>query len=203
MTGTMNLHTKGEGKLSEASDRQANITSRLKPIINQLQQKEFRDSYMASHVRRFLAAQMRNLRGEKSQKEFAKILGTTQSVISERYENPEYGQVTLQTLLDIASKLDIALVIRFATFKDFFFITSDFSDDVQEPKPFSRGSIEELMDSSSSVGVQPSKIAVSENHYNSDKPSKLLNNHSSNRPQHTLNPVPKAKENETTKHHWQ
>lgn len=119
------------------------MISRLKPILNQLPVKEFRDSYVSSHTKTFLAAQMKNLRGRRTQKEFAKILNTTQSVIS-RYEDPDYGQVTLQTLLDTASKLDVALIVRFSSFPDFFRVTSDYSSSTQEPDSFKHAELTEL-----------------------------------------------------------
>ncbi len=129
--------------MSKETCLQKNIISRLKPIISQLPNKEFRQSYISSHTKRFLAAQIKNLRGERTQKEFAKILGTTQSVVS-RYEDPDYGQVTLQTLLDAASKLDIALVVRFASFSDFFRITSDYSSNMQRPESFNTKNLQDF-----------------------------------------------------------
>lgn len=114
--------------------------ARINPLAKQLEHKEFRDSYLKSHVKLFLATQIRSLRGKRSQAEFAKMLGTKQSVIS-RYENPEYGQVTLQTLLDIATKLDIALVARFTNYVDFLHTTSDFSKTARTPKAYDKADV--------------------------------------------------------------
>ena len=36
-----------------------------------------------------------------------------------RLENEDYGKVSLQTLIDIAERLDIALVVRFTDFPTF------------------------------------------------------------------------------------
>jgi hypothetical protein len=93
----------------------------------------------------FLSAQVKNLRGDRTQKEFAKVLNTTQSIVSDRYENPEYGQLTLKTMLDIASKLDVALVVRFVSFPDFFKMTSDFSENAQIPKSYDHQGIQDLI----------------------------------------------------------
>lgn len=112
--------------------------------MEDLKDKDFRHSYMESHVKRFLAAQMKSLRGDKSQKEFAEILDTDQSTVSSRYENSEYGKNTLQTLLDIAEKLDIALVARFVSFPEFFKITSDYSDEAYAPSSYEHKQIESL-----------------------------------------------------------
>jgi transcriptional regulator with XRE-family HTH domain len=116
------------------------IFQRVKPLIKQLSNKSFRASYLDSHIKLFISAQIRNLRGDKSQKKFAEFLGTTQSIIS-RYENPDYGQVTLQTLIDIAKKLDIALIARFVDYSEFLRITSDFSENAQIPKSYNRGDL--------------------------------------------------------------
>lgn len=117
------------------------ILQRIKELAPQLNDKEFRDGYLDSHVKMFIAEQIKCLRGDKSQKEFAKELGTTQSVIS-RLENPEYGKVTIQTLLEIASKLDIALLVRFAGYPEFMEVTSDFSENTFKPKSFNLKDIE-------------------------------------------------------------
>lgn len=120
-------------------DKKSSITSqRIKSLRNQLNNKEFRDGYVESHVKMFIAEQIKFLRSGKTQKEFAKLIGTTQSVIS-RLENPEYGKVTIQTLLEIASKLDIALIVRFANYAEFLVATDDFSEQALKPSPYSDG----------------------------------------------------------------
>lgn len=136
------------------------ISERLSRLAPQLEDKEFRDGYLEGHVKMFIAEQIKCLRGDKSQKEFAKELGTTQSVVS-RLENPEYGKVTIQTLLEIASKLDIALLVRFASYPEFLEVTSDFSENAFKPKPFNKKDIElmtrsiEAETSTESKGVTP------------------------------------------------
>jgi hypothetical protein len=49
-----------------------------------------------------------------SQQEFGKLLGKPLSVIS-RLEDPDYGKVTIQTLVDIAAKLDVVLSVQFVS----------------------------------------------------------------------------------------
>ena len=84
------------------------------------ERKEYRDGYVASRVRTSIALQIRALREQRSlsQREFADRLGKPQSVIS-RLENTEYGRVSVQTLLDIAAALDIALVVKFCALREF------------------------------------------------------------------------------------
>ena len=53
-----------------------------------------------------------------------------------RLENEEYGKVTLQTLLDIAERLDIALVVRFVDFPTYIQRNTDFSDAAAAPRSY-------------------------------------------------------------------
>jgi transcriptional regulator with XRE-family HTH domain len=78
-----------------------------------------------------------------SQEEFGRLLGKPQSVVS-RLEDPEYGKVTLQTLLDIASKLDVALIVRFADYPTYLNVTSDVSPRALRPPRFNQREIEAL-----------------------------------------------------------
>jgi transcriptional regulator with XRE-family HTH domain len=68
-----------------------------------------------------------------NQTDFAKKIGKKQSVVS-RLEDTEYGRVTVQTLLDIACALDIALVVKFASYPDFLFQTRDASVSALQPQ---------------------------------------------------------------------
>jgi len=88
--------------------------------------KEYRDSYLQTQVRGGIAYQMQALR-EKfglSQTAFAEKTGKKQSVIS-RLENTEYGRASIQTLLDIACSLDVALLVKFVSYPDFLAQTRD------------------------------------------------------------------------------
>jgi transcriptional regulator with XRE-family HTH domain len=80
----------------------------------------------------FLAQQVRALRGDMSQQQFAELLGTTQSVVS-RFEDPSYGKFNLQTLLEIAAKLDRAVVARIVDFPTFLRFTEDVSANAMCP----------------------------------------------------------------------
>ena len=113
---------------SAASQRQAEPAGSLGD-------REFRTSYMAQHLRAFLADQIRALRGETSQREFGDRIGKPQSVVS-RLENEEYGKVSLQTLIDVAAKLDIALLVRFVDFPTFRRATSDMSEQAVAPASY-------------------------------------------------------------------
>src|SRR5437762_1374795 len=64
---------------------------RLRNLIGKFRHKAYRDSYIASHTRRFLARQMRKFRGERSQSDFGDLIDKRQTVVS-RLEDPKYGK---------------------------------------------------------------------------------------------------------------
>jgi transcriptional regulator with XRE-family HTH domain len=96
--------------------------------IKRLASKAYRDAYLAARVRATIAIQVRALRHSLSlsQKQFAQLIGTTQSAVSD-LENPDGDQVSVQTLLNIAAALNVALIVRFAGFPDFLKLMSNMS----------------------------------------------------------------------------
>lgn len=76
-----------------------------------------------------------------------KQTGKPQSVIS-RLENDEYGRVTLKSLLDIASGMDVALVVQFVSYPEFLRRYSDFSDAKLQP-----ATIHESIERAQSAGI--------------------------------------------------
>ena len=88
--------------------------------LKSFSRKAFRDSYISGRVRTSIALQIRGLREHLglNQGDFAKKIRKPQSVVS-RLENTAYGRVTVQTLLDIAETLEIAVVVKFASFDEF------------------------------------------------------------------------------------
>jgi hypothetical protein len=104
------------------------ISSIGKKLFEKLQRKSYRHSYLAEHVRRGIAYQIRALRDQRvwSQGKFAKLLAKPQSVVC-RLEDPSYGKLTVQTLLEIASVFDVALRVRFVPYSSFLQQTRDVS----------------------------------------------------------------------------
>lgn len=96
--------------------------------------KEYRDGYLDTHVRTGIAYQLRAMRSKKrlSQGGFAAILGKKQSTVS-RLENVDYGRMSVQTLLEIASATDVALLVRFVDYAQFLEITGDMSESALAP----------------------------------------------------------------------
>jgi transcriptional regulator with XRE-family HTH domain len=97
-----------------------------KALWQKLRQKNYRDAYVAEHVRQGIAHQIRALRNQRdwNQGRLSQLLGKPQSVVS-RLEDPSYGKVTVQTLLELASAFDVALQVRFISYSSFLQQTRD------------------------------------------------------------------------------
>src|SRR6266404_2487325 len=87
-------------------------------LAEKMHSKAYRDAYVASHTRQFLARQMREFRGERSQTEFGKFIEKQQTVVS-RLEDPNYGNWNLRTLFEVAKWLNVAVLVRFVDFPTF------------------------------------------------------------------------------------
>ena len=81
---------------------------------------------MSGRIRTYIALQVRELRESNnlSQSDLAEKTGTHQSAIS-RLENTDYGRMSVQTLIDLATAMDVALVVKFASYEDFLSQHSD------------------------------------------------------------------------------
>jgi len=107
--------------------------TRQSRLRTKMRNRRYRHAYVEAHSRQFLAAQIRELRRELSQREFSKLVGKPQAVIS-RLECPSYRSMTLKTLFEIAAKLDIAVFVRFVDFKRFVALTNEINDATLTPK---------------------------------------------------------------------
>lgn len=104
-----------------------NINSSL---TKELQDKTYRDAYVASQIRMVLPFQVRGLRKSRglSQGELAALAGMAQPRISE-IEKPGERSLNIDTLLRIALGLDVALQIRFVPFSDLVSWSENFDPD--------------------------------------------------------------------------
>ena len=106
-------------------------------LAEKLQRKTYRRAYVAEHVRRGIAYQVRALRDQRGWKQgrLAEEMGKPQSVVC-RMEDPAYGKVTVQTLLEVADAFDVALQVRFVPFSTFIRDTRDVSSQSLEVPSF-------------------------------------------------------------------
>jgi transcriptional regulator with XRE-family HTH domain len=97
-------------------------------IQDELQNKEFRQSYVEENLRRGLAYQIRAIREARgwSQAKLGHETRKPQSNVS-RWEDPTYGKFSLQTLVEIAAAFDVALIVRFAPFTELLETVADLS----------------------------------------------------------------------------
>lgn len=110
--------------------------------------KKYREAFVAAELKRGIPRQIRVLRKQRgwTQPRLAEAAGLTQGVIS-RAEDPDYGNLTINTLLRIAAGFDIAFVGRFVPFSE-------------QAKWYSELSEERLMVSSFDDDVLPTAGAI-------------------------------------------
>lgn len=97
-------------------------------LIKQLEDKSFRDAYVAEDIRTSVAFQLRAMRDQRewSQAELGRHAGKPQSVIA-RLEDPDYGRFSLKTLFEMANTFDVALLVRFVPFSELMRRNTDLS----------------------------------------------------------------------------
>jgi transcriptional regulator with XRE-family HTH domain len=94
------------------------------------QSKEYREAFVAAFLKRYIPFQIRTIRKKKgmSQPALAQASKITQGVIS-RAEDPDYGNLTLNTVLKIASGFDLAFVGKFVRFSELLRVMDQLSEE--------------------------------------------------------------------------
>ena len=87
-------------------------------VLNDLKDKEARDAYVEGHARAGISYQIKAMRDSRkwSQEDLGREMGDKPQSTIARLENPDYGRLSVSTLLEIASAFDVALLVRFVAF---------------------------------------------------------------------------------------
>ena len=93
------------------------MNSPREQLIRKFSDKTYRDSFIAEHIYSRLPLKIRALRETRglSQKNLGERIGVAQTWVS-KLEDPNYGKLTLSTLLRLASAFDVGLEIDFVPF---------------------------------------------------------------------------------------
>ena len=119
-------------------------TTKLQKIWQKFSNKNFRESFVASHLSSNIANQIATMREDCgwTQEQLAAASGMKQSRIS-ALEDPSLKSVTLRTLKRIAGAFDVAVVVRFVRYSDVARWAADPSPDQISVPPFNRDRLRE------------------------------------------------------------
>jgi transcriptional regulator with XRE-family HTH domain len=107
-----------EGKLFALTQRESQDTILAKfELLASLRDAEYRQMFVGERVRSSMALQIRALREQRemSQKALGDAIGMAQTWVS-KLENPDYGKMSVATLLRLATAFDTDLEIKFRPF---------------------------------------------------------------------------------------
>jgi len=95
-------------------------------VARELSDEEFRNTYKRARARSKLVYQIRAMRKERAwlQGKLAEMMGKPQSTVS-RFEDTDYGKLSLETLFEISDAFDVGLIVEFASYPEFLVRTSN------------------------------------------------------------------------------
>ena len=105
-------------------------------LWQKLRNKEYRENFAALQLKRGVPFQIRALLKDRgwTQDQLAKQAGLTQGVVS-RAQDPDYGNLTINTITRVAAGFDVAFVGRFVSFSelvDWFETLSEESGNIED-----------------------------------------------------------------------
>ncbi len=108
--------------------------------------KDYRDGYLRTQIGAGVSYQIQALRAKfgLTQAQFAQQVGKPQSVVA-RLEGSAKGNVTVKTLLDIATGMNVALLVQFVSYPEFLRRTENMSEAALQPATIFE-SVEEAAD---------------------------------------------------------
>jgi transcriptional regulator with XRE-family HTH domain len=114
-------------------------------IWRKLSDKRYREHYALSLLKRSVAFQIKTLRKKHcgSQAELAEAAGITQGVVS-RAEDPDYGNLTFNTVGRIANGFDMAFIGKFVPWSELAKFSQNLSEDAFANLPTFEEENEEL-----------------------------------------------------------
>jgi transcriptional regulator with XRE-family HTH domain len=118
--------------------------SRIEVLAQKLKNEKYRNAYMSRRLRAVLAAQIRAFRGPESQIAFGKRIDQTQSRVSD-LENEDSGNPSLRTLIKVAQRLHVALIVQFVDYSTFLKFTDGLSPATLNPERFSGEGMDRLI----------------------------------------------------------
>lgn len=106
-------------------------------LWNKFQDRKYRAAFADCQMRRGVAFEIRALRKKRgwNQKELAEAAGITQGVVS-RAEDPNYGKLSVSTILKIAGAFDVPFMGHFGSFRELESWFNDLSEDMPKAKSF-------------------------------------------------------------------
>ncbi len=119
--------------------------------------RDYREAFVSSFLKRYIPFQIRTIRKKRgiSQKQLADDAKVTQGVIS-RAEDPDYGNLTFNTVLRIAAGYDLAFVGKFVRFSELLKTIDDMSEDAFDLPGF----VEECEQENAALPTQELEMAV-------------------------------------------
>jgi transcriptional regulator with XRE-family HTH domain len=113
------------------------MKSKREQMWESLNDPEYRKQFIDEHVNVGIAFQIRSLRNrqEKTQLKLAKMLDVKQPLVS-AWENPNYGNYSLNTLKELAKVFDVGLLVRFVPFGSLVDWEINLTPDIIAPPSF-------------------------------------------------------------------